>query len=274
MADGWDVADDAAREQAALPTVEITNRAATKDESDERMEERGKRDWDRTTSPEVVPQRAPPTREPVPLLTASLFLWQAAVAPITAPNQPDTVGVGRPSVVPAASSVDHRVSVVGPVLRPRFTDASPLAPSDTVFEYSKAYYRRLDVHRAASYTMIPLFALQVLAGNQLYNKGSDADGWAKVGHRVGATGIAALFTLNTVTGLQNLYEARPDPEGKGRRTLHAILMLAADAGFVATGVLSEKAEGSFDDRRMHRTVAFSSIGIATLGYLIQGGGFK
>ncbi|MFN0098631.1 MAG: hypothetical protein ACKVS7_08145 [Gemmatimonadaceae bacterium] len=189
------------------------------------------------------------------LLTASLFLWQTAVAPPAAPSAPDTVPVG-------------------PVLIARFTDPVPSVPQDTLFEYSKAYYKRLDVHRAASYTMLPLFALQMIAGNQLYRLSDAAPEWAKVGHRVGATGIAALFTVNTVTGLQNLYEARPDPDGKGRRTFHAIMMLAADAGFIATGILSDKAEGSLDDRRMHRAVAYSSIGIATIGYLIQGGGFK
>lgn len=193
------------------------------------------------------------------LLTASLFFWQTAVLPPVAPA--------------AATSAADTVSV-GPVMVARFTDPVPVIPQDTVFEYSKAYYKRLDVHRAAGYTMLPLFALQMISGNQVYRMGSNAYGWSKVGHRVGATGIAALFTLNTVTGLQNLDEARPDPEGKGKRTLHAIMMLAADAGFIATGILSDKAEGSLDDRRMHRTVAYSSIGIATIGYLIQGGGFK
>lgn len=193
------------------------------------------------------------------LLTASLFLWQTAVAP---------------AVAPSAASIAPDTIAAGPVLVARFTDPVPVIPQDTVFEYSKAYYKRLDVHRAAGYTMLPLFALQMISGNQVYRMGSNAYGWSKVGHRVGATGIAALFTLNTVTGLQNLYEARPDPEGKGKRTLHAIMMLAADAGFIATGILSDKAEGSLDDRRMHRTVAYSSIGIATIGYLIQGGGFK
>lgn len=189
------------------------------------------------------------------LLAVPMIILQAAWSPIVADSQPQ--------------------SLRGPVREERFAAArAAVAPADTVFEYSKAYYRRLDVHRAASYTMLPLFALQMIAGNQLYRMSDAAPDWAKVGHRVGATGAAALFTLNTVTGLQNLYEARPDPEGRGRRTLHAVMMLAADAGFIATGVLSEKAEGSADDRRMHRTVALSSIGIATIGYLIQGGGFR
>lgn len=189
------------------------------------------------------------------LLTASFFLWQAALTPPAAPSAPDT-------------------TVAGPVLVARFSAPTPNILQDTVFEYSKAYYKRLDIHRAASYTMLPLFALQVLAGDRIYRHGDAAPAWAKTGHRVGAAGIAALFTVNTVTGLQNLYEARPDPEGKRKRTLHAIAMLAADAGFIATGILSQKAQGSFDDRRMHRTVAISSVGIATIGYLIQGGGFR
>jgi len=40
--------------------------------------------------------------------------------------------------------------------------------------------------------------------------------------------------LNSVTGVWNLWESRHQPAGRTRRTLHGLLMLAADAGFGAT----------------------------------------
>lgn len=168
--------------------------------------------------------------------------------------------------------------VDGPVLTPRFPAvAAPAlpaaaqfvvaAPRDTAFEYSAAYYRRLDIHRAGSYAMLPLFAFQYIAGSQLYDKSFEAPAWARTGHRVAATGVAVLFGVNTVTGLMNLYEGRRDPDERGRKVFHAVMMLAADAGFAATGILAERAESSGDDRTLHRTVALTSVGVATIGYL-------
>lgn len=135
--------------------------------------------------------------------------------------------------------------------------------------YTDAYYQRLDVHRAASYALLPLFALQVAAGTQLYSRGSDAAEWAKIGHRIGATGVAALFTVNVATGLPNLVAGWKDPTFRARRFTHAALMLTATAGFIATGLLAERAEGSPDDRSLHRTVALTSVGLATVSYVIM-----
>jgi hypothetical protein len=80
-----------------------------------------------------------------------------------------------------------------------------------------------------------------------------------------------------VTGVWNLWEARKDPNGRKRRVLHGILMLAADAGFAATAAVApgddEEERGarySFADARSrHRTVALTSIGIGTVGYLVM-----
>lgn len=138
---------------------------------------------------------------------------------------------------------------------------------DTLFEYSAAYYKRLSIHRAGSYAMLPLFAFQYIAGSQLYDKSFEAPAWAKTGHRVAATGVAVLFTVNTVTGVMNLYEGRKDPDERGRKVFHAVMMLLADAGFTATGILAERAELAGDDRDRHRTVALTSVTIATIGYL-------
>lgn len=148
---------------------------------------------------------------------------------------------------------------------------SPVASADTVqprprprvVEVGEWYSRRLTVHRYAAYTTVPVFAAQYLAGRQLWDKGSDAPSWAKTTHRVGATTLAGLFTVNTVTGLWNLWDSRAAPQGRTLRYVHAVTMLAADAGFTYAGVkLSEEAETSLDKRRQHRTVALSSIGVA------------
>lgn len=175
-----------------------------------------------------------------------------------------------PAPVTAAGPVRiDRLDAVPRSLLPSLSVGTSIAPvsRDTLFEYSAAYYRRLSIHRVGSYTMLPLFAFQYLAGSQLYDKSFEAPAWAKTGHRIAATGVAALFAVNTVTGLMNLYEGRRDPDERGRKVFHAVMMLAADAGFAATGILAERAESSGDDRDLHRAVALTSVTVATIGYL-------
>ncbi len=168
----------------------------------------------------------------------------------------------------APPMVDPDHGPLGPRIEARFpTRPSPDFIPDTAFTYSAAYYRRLDIHRIGSYAMLPLFAFQYIAGTQLYDKSFEAPAWAKTGHRVAATGVAALFTVNTVTGVMNLYEGRKDPTDRGRKVFHAVMMLAADAGFAATGIFAERAERSSADRDRHRTLAIGSVGVATVGYL-------
>ncbi len=155
-----------------------------------------------------------------------------------------------------------------PVLSaPRVPHPSEVASvRHTAVDYSDAYYRRLDIHRAASRLTLPLFALQLAAGSQLFDRSSDAPQWAKIGHRVGATGVAAMFATNLVTGVPNMLEGWRDPNDRGRRLFHASMMLVASAGFTATGLLAERAEGDPDARELHRTVAYTSMGVATIAY--------
>jgi hypothetical protein len=169
------------------------------------------------------------------------------------------LGIGSVPGVPSTASLPAGV---------RWCPRGEIA-DDTSIEYSDWYERRLTIHKWASYTTLPLFAFQYFAGRELYEKSSDAPSWAKTGHGIAATGVAALFTVNTVTGVWNMWDARKDPEGRKWRTAHAVLMLAADAGFTATGLLAEKAESSPDDRRLHRTVALSSVAVATASYLMM-----
>jgi hypothetical protein len=133
-------------------------------------------------------------------------------------------------------------------------------------EVGEWYERRLRIHRYGAYTTIPLFVFQAAAGNELYQKGSGAADWARNGHRVGATALATVFSINTVTGLWNLWDSRSAPQGRTRRTIHTLLMLASDAGFAYAGIkLSEDAEQSADARRKHRNLAYTSMGVAVTG---------
>ena len=133
-------------------------------------------------------------------------------------------------------------------------------------EVSDWYERRLRIHRYGAYTTIPLFVFQAAAGNELYHKSSGAADWARNGHRIGATALATVFSINTVTGLWNLWDSRSVPQGRTRRTVHALLMLASDAGFAYAGIkLSEDAEQSADARRKHRNLAYTSMGVSIVG---------
>jgi|SRR5690242_1156133 len=129
-------------------------------------------------------------------------------------------------------------------------------------EVSDWYGRRLTIHRSLSYAVIPIFAAQWVAGERIYKHGNQAPDWAKTTHRAGATALAGIFTVNTVTGLWNLWDSRQTPNGRALRYVHALSMLAADAGFTYAGVkLSKDAETDFNKRREHRTIALSSMAL-------------
>jgi hypothetical protein len=139
----------------------------------------------------------------------------------------------------------------------------PARPRAQAVEVSDWYSRRLTIHRWLSYASYPMFAFQYAAGRQVWEKGRGAPDWARDGHRIGAAAIASVFTVNTITGVWNLVESRNVEEGRTRRYFHAASMLIADAGFTWAGaVLSEQAERSTEKRKLHRTVALSSIGIS------------
>ena len=151
---------------------------------------------------------------------------------------------------------------------------APLAPPPRAVEYSEWYGRRLTVHRWASYTMLPLFAAQYVLGDRILDQKTDAyagvgngvDPTTKRRHQWVAGGVGALFTLNTVTGVWNAVAARRDPNGRALRNTHTALMLAADAGFVTTGLLASRASDQGPpEARAHRNVALGSMGLATAG---------
>jgi hypothetical protein len=144
------------------------------------------------------------------------------------------------------------------------------SPRAKAFEYSHGYEVRRKIHVYASVATLPLFATQVILGQKLYDQNGGSG--VKTAHSVVAGSIAGLFGVNSVTGVWNLWESRKDPSHRGKRMAHGIMMLAADAGFVATGLLAPDSDdfNSFEDRRgTHRTVALTSMGIATASYLMM-----
>ena len=163
----------------------------------------------------------------------------------------------------APTTISSRLEL--PVSLQLEADTTPRRRRKSV-EVSEWYERRLRIHRYGAYATIPLFVFQAAAGNELYQKGSGADSWARNGHRVGAASLATVFGVNTVTGLWNLWDSRTVPQGRTRRTIHTLLMLASDAGFAYAGIkLSEDAEESADARRKHRNTAYASMGVAVTG---------
>jgi hypothetical protein len=155
-------------------------------------------------------------------------------------------------------------------------EASQARPRPVAVEYSRGYEIRRTVHKWASIATLPLFAAEFAVGQSLYNNTANSD--SKRGlHGALAGGIAGLFVVNSTTGVWNLWEARKDPNGRTRRVLHGILMLAADAGFVATGATApDDGEGEHrlrtgesNGRARHRAIALTSMGTALASYLMM-----
>ena len=174
-----------------------------------------------------------------------------------------------------APTLSAAQSVVTPsVLAAAAADAVAQTPAPPpAFVYSDGYRLRATVHKISSLTMVPLLATQGLLGRSLYHTPTQTkrDWHARV-----AWGVGGLFAVNTVTGTMNLIEARKDPNGRTLRIAHAALMLAADAGFLATAAMAPEAGGGnfTAQKSRHRAVAFTSAGTATLGYLLMLFGHK
>jgi hypothetical protein len=143
--------------------------------------------------------------------------------------------------------------------------------------YSPGYETRGKIHKYASFASLPLFAAELYLGEKTYNSPT-TDNSYKGAHIAVGTGIVGLFGVNSVTGVMNLWEARHDPEGRTVRLVHGILMMAADAGFVAT-VATAPGGGhnhgvpvptvNLNNRSVHRDIAIGSISVGTVGYLMM-----
>lgn len=160
----------------------------------------------------------------------------------------------------------------------RMTDASPQTDAQPMHavavEHSDAYRTRAKIHKIASFATLPLFAAEVALGQSLYSSVPLSAG-KRSAHIAVGTGIMGLFAVNTITGAWNLLgEDRQETKGGKLRVVHALLMMISDAGFVATaatgpgghrqGTLTLPAGAS-----THRDIAFGSIGVGTVGYLLM-----
>lgn len=150
-------------------------------------------------------------------------------------------------------------------------------------EYSDWYYRRLTMHRIGSYVEFPLFAAEYVLGERLLHD-QQQQGFVPPGghpdsprvpsglltaHTLVAGGLGVLFAFNTVTGGWNLWESRKEPIGRTRRIVHTVMMLAADAGFAATGAAGGGAKHSQSAADTHRGLAEASMGVAGAGTIMM-----
>ena len=139
------------------------------------------------------------------------------------------------------------------------------------FVYSDGYHVRLKIHKLSSFTYLPLVGAQAVLGKMIYDNPTPA---RRSWHKGVAFGIYGLFGVNTVTGAWNLIEGRKDPNGRTRRVIHSLLMMASDVGFLATAVSHPSSHEPdpfkyINDRSTHRNIAIASISTATVGYLIM-----
>lgn len=206
------------------------------------------------------------------MLSLATLVIALGVSPVAPTAQPDAVPAKTDTTFVADSA--HASSLTSPVFHQGAVTAPDTVPRRRrAVEMSDAAVMRLRIHRYASYTMLPLFAVQAVAGNQLYQadkNGTERPGWAKTSHNAGAAGLGALFTVNTVTGLWSLWDQRDNEDGRVRRWVHSLLMLGSDAGFTYTGIkLAHDAKNSQDSRDQHRKVAYISMGAALTSYGIM-----
>jgi len=162
------------------------------------------------------------------------------------------------------------------VLRLTAADAQAAPPRRPVpVEYSEGYRTRAKIHKITSFATLPLFVANYFVGQDLYNNPGDES--MKGAHAGLAAATGVLFGVNTVTGAWNLWEGRKDPNHRTKRMTHGMLMMAADVGFLATAMLApesdedeySKGPATTDGRSTHRAVALTSMGIATISYLIM-----
>ena len=165
------------------------------------------------------------------------------------------------------------VGAIAPI-RLAFEDDQAAQRRPVPVEYSDAYKVRAKIHKIAAFATLPIFIANFAVGQHLYNNpGVQGDSYRGY-HSALIAGTAVLFGVNTVTGVWNLVEAGKDPNHRTKRTIHGLLMMAADAGFVATAALAPGGERrsqtvSAGYSNTHRTVALTSMGVATVSYLMM-----
>jgi hypothetical protein len=188
----------------------------------------------------------------------------------------------QPTATPLApDSVPALAAPVGPVeraplasLRPDFYGVEDAPQRPRAVEVSEAYHVRLTIHHIASFATLPLFVAEYILGRKLITSPTVSQS-TRQAHQTVATGVAALFAVNTVTGAWNLWDSRKTTQGSLRRWLHSGLMLAADAGFVATGLTAphrrrfQTFQASSSSATRHQAIAIASMGTALASYAMM-----
>ena len=144
--------------------------------------------------------------------------------------------------------------------------ARPLA-----VEYSDAYYTRAKIHKIASWATLPLLGTEAILGQNVFNDPPGQSSFRSAHIAVGGA-ITGFFVAQTVTGVWNLVDSWKDPNHKTLRRLHSIMMLGADAGFVAAYGTTPGGNNlvTFNQQKnTHRAVVFTSMGVATASYLLM-----
>ena len=177
----------------------------------------------------------------------------------------------------AAVAQDQETNQTPPAPSPE-PDAGQAAPPvhPGAVTYSEGYQLRAKIHKYASFATLPLFATEVALGQSLYNDPANSES-KKGAHIAVGTGIIGLFGVNAVTGVWNMVEDRHNSEGHALRLVHGLLMLTANAGFVATAATGPHQHHgsrssipvSESDKALHRDLAFGSMAVGTVGYTIM-----
>ena len=149
----------------------------------------------------------------------------------------------------------------------------PSTPRPVAVEYSDGYYTRAKIHKYASFATLPLFATEVALGQTIYNDpNAQQQRLAKGAHIAVGTAITGLFAVNTVTGVWNMWESRHDPEppqaevdprhpdARRRRRIR---------GDVRQRPRRPDGANLDSQKQTHRTIALTSIGLATGSYLLM-----
>jgi hypothetical protein len=209
-------------------------------------------------------------------IDAAMLQVSAATAadPDTEPNGTRVSSEGAPRISPSGFRRDAVGQSVPDTVPPR-------SKRPRAIEYSDWYYRRLTMHRIASYAELPLFAGEYVLGERLlhYTQYERAPSGLKTAHVLVAGGLGTLLAFNTVTGGWNLWESRKDPAGRTRRILHTVLMLAADGGFFATAAAANGGGEHHDqlsnqpfrppNNQLHQRLAEVSMGIGLAGTVMM-----
>jgi len=179
----------------------------------------------------------------------------------------------------ASSDSTSSAKPSGGTQQPQQPPSPPEAPAvhPSATTYSPGYETRDKIHKYASFASLPLFAAELYLGQKTYNAPTTSNSYQGPHIAVG-TALVGLFGVNTVTGAMNLWEARHDTNGRKLRLAHGILMMAADAGFVATVATAPHGVHNhglptptvdLTNRSLHRDAAIGSISVGTVGYLLM-----